>query len=478
MNDISVTVRNYLEAHRNEMIADLGFAVSFPSVKSAAEPGAPFGRKSAECLAACAGLYARYGFETELFPDSGYALAYYPHKPAPGEKYIATFAHSDVVPVIPEDWTLTEPFKLRYLEEYDTVVGRGCDDNKCAVIGDLYILRAMRDAGFVPEHPLCMFIGSNEEAGMDDVIAFAEEQPSPAVCIVPDGQFPVSLGERAGTKYEATSKAALKDVTALSGGCSYNTVLGEIKCTLRYSAKLYASLSAGKPDFMTLSKEDDVIKIALNGITAHGGSPYKGDSALRRLSVILAGAEGLDPSDRELFAELSRILGDPYGEYLGIAFDDPDMKRLTVCNGMAKLRDGRLVFTMDIRFGPKYRKDEMKKMVSDSLEAKGFELTAFRGVESFKISPESPSAKAFLNAYRRITDKPDATYYYMRGGTYSRHLPNSFSTGSYYGNFHQRLNLPAGHGCVHEADETLGIPEWISGISILSGILAELDKSV
>lgn len=478
MKDVYTVISEYLAAHRQEMIDDLAFAVSFPSVKSAPLPGAPFGKNSADCLAACAGLYARDGFETELFADSGYALAYYPRRPGNGEKYTGIFAHSDVVPVVPEDWTLTEPFRLRYIEEKDAVAGRGCCDDKSAVIGDLYILRALRDAGIEPVHPFCMFIGSNEEAGMDDVIAFASEQPSPALCIVPDGHFPVSFGERAGTKYDIQSKKTLKDVLDVTGGSAYNTVLGALTCTLRYSEKLYSSLSAASLDYLTVKRDGDTIVMSVNGIVAHGGRPYGGDSALRRLSVILAGAEGLDGGDRELFAEVSRILGDPYGEYLGIAFEDPDMKRLTVCNGMVRKKDGRLFFTFDIRFGMKYRKDEMKEMVRKSLDEKGFELTGFRGVEAFKIDPESPSAKAFIESYRRISGKPDAKWYYMAGGTYSRHLPNSFSTGIYEGDFSRRMGFSSGFGGPHQADEVLGIPEWFIGVSTIGALLTELDKTL
>ena len=477
MQNTADIVKEYLTAHKREMIEDMKYIVSFPSVKTSPEPDAPFGRNCADCLAAAASLYTRDGFETEIYAASGYALSYYPHKPAAGEGYTGIFSHSDVVPVIDSDWTLTEPFKAVYLEENDMIVGRGCDDNKSAVIGGLYIFRALRENGITPDHPLCMFVGSNEESGMVDLKNFVKEQPAPAVCIVPDGGFPVSFGERAGTKYDVTSRAKLSDVADINGGNAYNTVMGTVVCDLKYNDRLAACLTGCNDENLTVSVDNGIIHATVQGISAHAGRPYKGDSALRRLSVILASADGLCDGDREIFAEISRILGDPYGEYMGIAAEDPDMGRLGVANGKTYMDDGHIVFTFDIRFGPVYGKEELKSMVKSFLESKGFDVKCYIGTEAFKIDPENPYAITFLESYRRLTGHPDAKAFYMAGGTYSRHLENSFSTGATYGKFRARFPLPAGHGSAHESDEILGVSEWIEGMRIIGGILMDMDKA-
>lgn len=480
MNTPGKEIERYLRAHADEMFADLKYLVSFPSVKGEPEPGAPYGRNCAECLRAAADLYRKNGFEAEVYDERGYALAYLRNKPEAGEKYTGVFAHSDVVPVTAADWIKTDdPFRMEDLG--DLVVGRGVSDNKSAVIGMLYILKAIRDLQIQLGHGITVFIGAEEESGMTDVRHFKQDQPLPAVSVVPDGSFPVSFGERGSFRARVISSEPLTDILSISGGTAYNTVLGTLSCEIRDIPGLSEFLISEPREWLSFEKtESGNLLLSVKGVSCHGGRPQHGESALKRMAQLLSGFAGFGGSDGKILREVGEILDDCWGEKLGVAANDPDMGRLTIANGMVWCEDGHLVLTFDCRFGPSVNKDEKKAQMGALLEARGFDFKPAKGGNSFRIDPENPLAKAFLASYRKYSGNPEASYYYMSGGTYSKILnPESisFSTGVTYGAFVSRLGLGAGHGKAHEADEVLGKEEYIVGLSILGGILADLDEA-
>lgn len=464
-----------LAAESPKMIDDLRYVSTFPSVRSEPLPGAPFGAECARCLDASAELYRAAGFRTEVFPESGYALVYF-RDPEPGEKYIGIFCHTDVVPVEPSDWLFTQPFTP--VERDGMLIGRGVSDNKSSVAAMLHIFIAMRKTGYEPEHNLVVFLGSNEESGMGDARAFIREQPLPAASLVPDASFPVSFGERGIVRLDLRSREPLHDVLSISGGAAYNTVMGLLDCEIKEKEGLLGYLLETGKGFIAAEAGDGVIKLRVTGIPAHAGKPFLGDSALRRLSAVLADCPMLDPSDRETFGKILRDTGDPYGEGLGIAITDDVQGKLTSANGIVRTVDGRIEFTLDIRYGKVQDRDELKEKLRAFFDAQGFDFRSTTGTNAFRIDPDDPLGKVVVESYREFSGNPEATYYYMTGGTYAKYLPHAFAVGVYSGNFLKWANFPAGHGKAHESDEAIGLAEYKKGAGILAGMLLRLDGAV
>ena len=474
-------IEKYVEEHQKELFEDLKYIVSFPSVKGPAEPDAPFGRACADCLAACVELFRKNGFDAVISADGTYALAYLGARPEEAKDgYTGIFGHADVVPVTPEEWVLTTPFALK--EHNDLVIGRGVNDDKDAVIGSLYILRAIRDLQIPLAHPITVFIGMNEETGMADIKNFKKQHISclPKVAVVPDSAFPVSFGERGSFHADVRSNEPLSDILAIEGGSAYNIVMAGLKCTVRSLPGLKNFLKDSGSDWLDITDNGETLSLVARGIPCHGSRPYLGESALLRLMKLFSGFSGFKGTDREIIAQTYAILCDCLGNNLGLADDDPYMGRLTMGNGIVKLADGHLFFTLDIRFGPGVNREAKKADFVAAVAKKGFTATTSKGSVSFRLDENSTPARAFLDAYRKYSGNPDATYFYMSGGTYSKHLYpecSSFSTGMSLGKYIDRLGLPAGHGKCHESDECLGKPEFIRGIGVLGGIVLELDKS-
>ena len=84
----------FIDANINQIVQDIKTIVDIPSVKSAPQPGAPFGTEIRRALTAALGIAERMGFHTVNCDD------YLGYAELEGERseYIGTIAHLDVVP--------------------------------------------------------------------------------------------------------------------------------------------------------------------------------------------------------------------------------------------------------------------------------------------------------------------------------------------------------------------------------------------
>ena len=471
--ELYAPILEYMKAHRQDMVRDLCALARIPSVQSAPAPGAPFGEEAARCLRAAAKLFEDSGFRTTVYPDSGYALAEY----GEGGTYIGLFAHSDVVPVNPEEWLLTAPFEP--IEKDGFLVGRGVSDNKSGVIASLYLFKALRDLGVKPKHRLVTFIGSNEESGMADAAAFAREQPLPAVSLVPDSGFPVSLGERGILRADVLADRPFADVLALEGGEAYNIVLPRVTALLRAKPGLNEYLAGCSAEYLRVESEGENLRVTVLGAATHAGHPEQGESALLRLARLLADCPALDAGDRASFAAAASVIASLDGQALGIADTDPVLGTLTCANGIARLQEGRLLFTLDIRHGVTITTETILERAGTALKQLGFGLAVHSDSRAFVIDRDDPFAQVILDTFRRCTDQPDAQPYYMAGGTYCKHLPNAFALGASFGGGDPSvLNLPASHGHAHQSDEYLFIDGLTRGAALLARIALSLDEAL
>ena len=152
-------VRAYMDAHREDLVAELSSLVAIPSVRGEAEEGAPYGRECRRALDAALALFEKRG-ATVRCEGGHYGIATVHGTNGAHEQAIGIFTHTDVVPASEADWVKTKPF-LPYLEG-DCLYGRGAEDNKAGVISALYALEALRATGHALSHPVQVFFGADD----------------------------------------------------------------------------------------------------------------------------------------------------------------------------------------------------------------------------------------------------------------------------------------------------------------------------
>lgn len=465
-------ILQYMRAHQADMARDLIRLCRVPSVRSAAETDMPFGRECDNALREAAALYRENGFEVTEHNASGYILAHF----GAGEKNIGLFAHVDVVPVNEADWLLTRPFDT--IERDGFLIGRGVNDDKSGAIAALYLLKAVRALNLPLESRVTVFMGANEESGMADLRAYAREQPLPDASLVPDGGFPVSLGERGILRLDISLDAPLSDVLSLNGGEAYNTVMAELTARVKKSDALVSELNARPQPWLSVTDEGDTLRLDVKGVASHAANPHRGDSALRRLCTLLEECGGLSAHDRGVLSAVTLALSDTNGAALGVADHDDVLGDLTVANGIARTENGRFMFTLDIRHGEHVSGAEITAKLREWFGARGFSIGIHGDSSAFTIPEAHPLAQALLETFRAASGNPDARPYYMGGGTYCKYLPNAFTIGTTMGGDARALNLPAGHGECHAPDEYLCIDGFVRASAMIAAMTLALDEAL
>ena len=467
-------IDEFLKVHKSEIIYDLKDLIQMPSVKEAAAPGAPNGEPCAMALQFSAGLLKRLGLKTKVFEDSGYALAEFGR----GNKTIGLFSHCDVVPA-GGGWVYTKPFVP--IDKNGFIVGRGADDNKSGVVASIYAVKAIQELGLCMNSKLAVFVGSDEESGMGDADAFAREQTMPDVSLVPDNSFPVYVGEKGTMRFFAQCGDMFQQVRDVSGGLAFNVVLDEVCVTIAHTDALEKELTkrAEQNDKIQIKRCANELVLMAEGVSKHASAPEGSENALYCAANFLKSCLKLPQADRDIFSSVADLLKGFYGEPFGIEHRDKNFGRLTCANGIAKMKNGRLALSFDIRYGTEADSETMIETVNRVLTKKNWSMTELENRVGFNNDAEREVVNALLAAYQTVSGDDGAKPQYSAGATYAAHLKNAYSVGTCAPyKFQLPEELPQGHGGIHQRDEMLNIEGFLEGIKILILMILNVDKVI
>ena len=453
-------LRDYFSVHEAEMMADLFSLARIPSIATEREGDAPFGKACATALEMARALFEKAGFDTETAADGSYALVYYGGREI--GKSVGIFAHTDVVPV-GDDWVYTDPFSP--ILKDGCAIGRGVEDNKAGVVLALWCLRYMKENGILPSRPITVFLGSNEETGMEDIAAFRKEREMPHVSLVPDGEYPFAYGEKGIARFYFTAKTPFTSLTDFSGGTALNVVLDRAEATL-VEETLVEEVRGVTADNADVTVEGR--QVTAKGIAAHASTPDGSVNAGRVLALALAACPSLADSDRKILKNMAYLLSDTDGTALGIKKPDPHFTPLTAANGVVKCVEGKLSFSLDIRYGTAIDSEEMVRTLANTAEEYGFVLQTVENKAGFLLPLGSPFDEALLSVCEAHSgERP--TPFLMGGGTYARHLKNAYSIATYVPYVADPYVAPAaGHGGAHQSDEHLPIAAFLEAAALLT----------
>ncbi len=468
--DLKSRVDTWLQQHRSEIVRDIVALSRIPSVKGEPAPGAPFGKTCREALEAAVALCSRMGFEAQINHDGSYALMHH----GEGKKSIGIFGHLDVVPE-GNDWRLTEPFEP--LEREGHLIGRGVSDNKGGVVAGLYAIAALRELGAPIKSRLTLFMGTDEESGMEDVQLFAREQQMPDFSLVPDTEFPVCHGEKGIFKVYAVCGDKSEALLSFEGGVAINVVCDEARATLKEEPALAAELATlcAASKWMEYRLDGGIITVIARGIASHASMPDGSRNATHELAKTLAACTKLPETDRKAMQKLVAVLGDSYGEAIGIAASDEKSGRLTCVNGIAQMRAGCVAVSFDVRYCVTLDGAQVLEGFEQCFAPDGWHLEGVTYSNGYHIPADDERIKALLKVYHEVSGDLEAKPYTMGGGTYARRLQNAVAFGP-----EPRISklpdfMPPHHGGAHQPDEVLEIDSYLKGIEIFILAVVELD---
>ena len=444
-----------------------------PSIKSEAAPDAPFGVNCRKALETAASYFNSDGISNRIYNEDGYALAHF----GKGNKTIGLFSHSDVVPV-GDDWLYTKPFEP--IIKDGALIGRGVEDNKSGIIASLCVMEFLRDNNIPFNSHLQLFIGSDEECGMGDMDGFLKNHPMPEISIVPDADFPCSVGEKGIYHFMIRSKTEFSDIIEICGGEAYNIVLDSVVAKIKFSEPLYAELNKKKKDTVAVVSDENFIYVLAKGIAKHASIPEGSVNAAFLLFGVLAECESLNGSDRETLRNAAALISDYYGSGIGVTNNDPTFGKMTCVNGMIRTEESKLCVSFDVRYGSSLDPQYLECTSESTVNTLGFEIIYKDNRAGFEIPKENIMPQIFEDIFCEVTGERKKRVL-MSGGTYARRLNNAFSIGTFYISPERKdkvLQMPDGHGGAHQCDEMIDIDGFFEGTRILLHYILACDESL
>ena len=473
--DLADRAGTWIRAHRSEYLLELKDLVSIPSVSrpDLSSPGAPFGPDCARVLHHALSRGAAYGFNTENL--DGYAGII-----SMGDRTnaIGIFAHLDVVPV--GDGWIYPPFDATYLPEHQAVIGRGVSDNKGSAVMGLFAMRMLREWQLPLSHGVCLYLGTSEENGMQDMQALKDRgHVFPRFSLVPDSRFPVNFGQK-GTVRGFIHAPAQGNLLAFDAGSAFNVVPDRAECLLdsrdeEAVQNAYERLPAALRGRIALTLEPDGVRLTATGLAGHAAHPQGSVNAIHLLCAALWEMQILTGSCREAVHALFRLTQDDALRRAGVACEDAASGPLTLVYSMAHLNQGVLAVGLDARFPISVDADQLTSRLRAVWAQLGYSATDLKVTRPFYIPVDDPRAMALQAVYAALSGRDDPPYA-MGGGTYSRVVPNAITYGARVPGPDRRSDfLPEGHGENHGRDEALLMEDMELCTAIYAVAITALD---
>ena len=459
-------IKEYFEKNKAAMVEDLKTLCRIPSVRGDAEEGMPYGSAVHEALCACASLAERYGYSAKVYGEGGYALITL----SEGDEDFGIFAHADVVHG-GESWLYTTPFEPVERDGY--LIGRGVRDDKGGIVNAIWCMNAIRALHIPYKKRLILFVGGNEESGMQDMESYLAAHTPPVFSLVPDIEFPACRGDKGIFRFFAKAKKPFRSVLAFEGGVSVNIVLGKATAAVTHSDELFAELSAEASDSLIVSREGDRILLTAIGLSTHGSVPQGSVNAALLLTNALLSCPHFDKEDKETLLFVKGLLDTTTGEAFSIESFDVDFGALTVSNGVVRLEDGCIKLSFDTRLGTGVDFAVLKKKIEKKLKAGDFSPEWLDEGAAKCLPKDHPMLLKCLRVASDFVGVSDIESFTAMGRTYATCIPDSLGIGVAL-EPHAPSDMPKGHGDVHQPDECMRIDGFIDGARLTLHMLLAL----
>lgn len=455
----------YAQACKDKYLEDLNTLVSVESVRdmSTAKENAPFGENCRKVLDRALEMAKKDGFVTKDIDGYAGVIEY-----GQGEETLGILGHLDVVP-LGDDWT-KDPLKVTYNDGY--IFGRGVVDDKGPALAAYYALKIIRDLNIPLKKRILLIMGCDEESGMECMEYYKQHAEIPQMGFVPDANWPVVYGEKGGLHVRLQSNDATV-IKKLVAGSRPNIVIGKADCyveSITPEQKTLFDFYCQTNDVTgSISEEDGLIKIHMDGVFSHAAMPYFGVNA----AVHLMNFVGQAYND-QLAKDLYYLLKDWMGKPVGIDMDGMYMSFLTMSTGVVNMENGSTDILIDIRYPNDTNADEIMAKFDTACASLQSNIKAINDGDMVPlfVDPNSDFVKKLMKAYRKYTHDDFSSPIAIGGGTYARKFDNFVSFGPEFPNVVIETDQFVG-GC-HQRDEGVKLSELIDAIAIYAEAIVEL----
>lgn len=377
---------DYIDEHRDAMIASLQRVVRQPSISST-------GEGVRDCAGLLVEMMGERGIEAQVMETDGLPVVFGRiAADRPDAKTLVIYTHYDVQPADPESAWESPPFEARITG--DRMVGRGTTDAKGNLMAHLMAVEALRATTGMPINVKFIFDGE-EESGSPSLPAFVDRHKdllSADAALSFDGGFDagdicrINLGSSGLLFIEMRAKGGEKDLHSARARLVPNPAWKLV----------WALASMKSPDGkITIDGFYDAIRpITPTERTLLERSPWDDAEQQENLGVseFLGGVTGVDALQQLLFTPTCNIAGFSSG-YAGEGL------------GHKTLLPSTAIVNLDFRLVADQDPVDLFQKVRKHLDEHGFadvEINDLGSIEPSRTSADSPFAQIVVEAARQV----------------------------------------------------------------------------
>jgi dipeptidase, putative len=475
---------NYLDLidkNKDEMIKTLQELVSIKSVESEAEGNAPFGKGVQEAFEYMLQKGKAEDFDTENIDNygghidfGGYFLDEEGDIVGTNDEVMCMIGHLDVVPE-GKDWDF-DPYGGEIAD--GKLYGRGSGDDKGPVVAALYAMKALKDAGVVPETKVRLILGLDEETNWKGMDYYLKKVKTPDFGFTPDGEFPAINGEMGLLVFDLAKKIGKStangkgvSLRSMTGGNAPNMVADYARVVLK--ANTYDSIREKLAEFKKETgyqiKAKGIgknLEITTQGISAHGARPEKGLNAISILMKFLCRID-LENEDVKDFLEFyDRHIGfDLDGESLGCGLSDEPSGKLILNVGMISMDDEAARLTINIRYPVTMTDEKVYQAMMPVINKYNLGIIKKKHQAPIYLPKDDKMISTLMDIYRKHTGDMESEPLVIGGGTYARAIKNTVAFGA---------RFPGEPELAHQKNEYIVIENLIKMTKIFADSIFEL----
>ena len=464
-------IREYMDAHVEEMVADACALIAINSEKTEAKPGMPFGEGNAQVFEEAEKILTRCGFPVKNYEN--YVLTADLND---GPACLDILAHLDVVHA-GEGWQVTEPFAP--VVKDGLLYGRGSADDKGPAVAALYAMRAVKELGIPVKGNCRLILGGDEECGSSDIRYYYSKEAQAPMTFSPDAEFPLINIEKGSLHLrfsaEADDQMTTPALLEIQAGTKINVVPGKARARvkgidvedLKKIAEEITARTGVTFEFTPVedSNTDEIAVLAI-GAAAHAASPHMGNNALTALLTFLAEVPFGSDKVREILTQASRLYphGDWNGKSLGVNHRDDISGELTLSLNLFSYDGKEFAGIFDCRAPICANDANTADVVRAKMTEAGFSVSAGKMNPPHYVPEESPFVQTLLDCYEAVTGKRGRPLA-IGGGTYVHHIENGVAFGCGELDVDNRM---------HGADEFMSVEQMKNSAVIFAYAIAKL----
>ncbi|MEL7657255.1 MAG: dipeptidase PepV [Bacillota bacterium] len=470
-----------IDEYKEDMIKTLQELVAIKSVASDPVGDFPFGKGVQDAFEYMLKLGKETGFEIENIDNygghiefGGYIFDEEGDMIGTSDEIMGILAHLDVVPE-GKDWDY-DPYGGQLAD--DKIYGRGTIDDKGPAVAVFYAMKALKNAGIVPEKKVRLILGLDEETGWKGMDYYLKHVKQPDFGFTPDGEFPAIHGEKGILIFDIAKKIGKTPANAkgvnlrsMTGGNAANMVADHARAVIK--ADSYDSIKEKIAEFRKITGYQinakgigKNLEITTLGVSSHGARP---ESGLNAISILMKFFDeiNLENEDVRDFIDFynNHIGFELCGDSMNCGLEDEPSGKLIFNVGMVNIDDESASLTINIRYPVTMNDEQVYNTMLPIINKYNLGIIKKKNQEPIYMPKDDEMIRTLMDVYKKHTGDVNSEPMVIGGGTYARAVKNTVAFGA---------NFPGEPELAHQKNEYISVTNLIKCAKIYADAIFKL----